>query len=55
MHLMDRQLNNAAPLKKPFDEGAMSLEEYEHYKGFFSGLMSSEGGKYWVEKNCNLL
>ena len=49
LHLMDRQLNNAVPLLHHFNEGAMSKEEFEHYKGFFVRLVSSEGGKYWVE------
>ena len=49
LHLMDRQFNNAVPLLNYFEEGAMSAEEYEHYKGFFTAMLSTEGGRYWVE------
>jgi hypothetical protein len=53
-HLMDRQLNNIVPLTNHYKEGAMSREEFEHYKGFFLGMISTEGGKVWKSSSDNL-
>jgi hypothetical protein len=54
-HLMDRQLNNAVPLINHYKEGAMSSEEFEHYKGFFTGLTSSVGGQLWMSNDANIM
>ena len=52
-HLMDRQINNAVPLINHYNEGAMSREEFDHYKGFFLDMMSTDGGKAWMSSDNN--
>ena len=54
LHLMDRQINNIFPLVNHYREGAMSREEFEHYRDFFIEMTSTEGGKYWREHRFDL-
>jgi hypothetical protein len=49
LHLMDRQINNVVPLINHFEQGAMSRDEFNHYKNFFDELVSSPGGRHWQE------
>lgn len=51
-HLMDRQLNNAVPLINHYDEGAMSRDEFDHYRGFFEELTSTLGGQLWLKRSA---
>ena len=51
--LMDRQFNNTLPLMNHYKEGAMSREEFEHYKEAYLAMTSTEGGKVWMSTEGN--
>jgi len=48
--LMDRQMNNAIPLINHYKEGAISRQEFDHYKDYFLNLASTRGGTVWLRE-----
>lgn len=52
--LMDRQLNNVVPLLNHYTEGAMSKQEFEHYRVLFQDLVASPGGQCWFGERAHL-
>ena len=44
---MDRLFNNIVTLVAHYEAGVMPLEEFEHYRGMYRGLVDTPGGQFY--------